>query len=143
MAAAESEHLSRWLQRFLHGPGGNPQLAAALSARRHWYLGPVSLGLSRLQRCCGPEPGMRYRDPAPSWRRRVLAMARDLHHGWQPPPLIVGAFGEWNMVVLDGNHRHAALRHAGRTTHTAILVFDTLPALLLSPLAQFSGSPSD
>lgn len=28
-------------------------------------------------------------------------------------PLIVGAFGEWDVVVLDGNDRSAALSHAG------------------------------
>jgi hypothetical protein len=36
----------------------------------------------------------------------------------------VGAFGEWDVVVLDGNYRSAALSHAGRVTHPAILVFD-------------------
>jgi len=124
VCSPDSEQLGRRLQRFLHGPGGNPRLAEALSARPHWYLGPVSLTLSRLRRCCGPEPGMRYRDPEPSWRRRVAAMAHDLCHDWQPPPLVVGAFGEWEMVVLDGNHRHAALGRAGRASYAAILVFD-------------------
>ena len=50
-------------------------------------------------------------------------MACDPQFGWEPPPLIVAVFGEWAVAVLDGNYRSAALSHAGRVTHPAILVF--------------------
>jgi hypothetical protein len=112
-----------WLRTFLRGPGGNPELADALAAPR-WSFLRVALRLDRLARSCGPEPGMRFHDP--DWRRRIASMARDIRAGWQPPPLIAGTFGAWDMVLMDGNHRHAALLEAGRTEHPVILVFDRL-----------------
>ena len=65
---------------------------------------------------------MRFQDP--SWRERISAMARDIRDGWEPPPLVAGAFGDWDRVLMDGNHRHAALLAVGRRTHPVILVFD-------------------
>jgi hypothetical protein len=70
---------------------------------------------------------MAYHDPPESWRRRIARMAADVRGGWQPPPLVAGTFGDWDMVLMDGNHRHAALRRAGRTTHPVIFVAKALP----------------
>jgi hypothetical protein len=115
--------VAAWLEAFLGGDGGNALLAEALRARPWCYLGPVRFPLARLTRCCGPERGMRFRDPEESWRRRIDAMASDLPGGWEPSPLIAGGFGAWHLVLMDGNHRHAALRRVGRDDHPVILVF--------------------
>jgi hypothetical protein len=125
--ARESARVGAWLQTFLRGAGGNAELATALSGGGWRFLGPVEFPLSRLVRCCGPEPGMAYHDPPESWRRRIARMAADVRGGWQPPPLVAGTFGDWDMVLMDGNHRHAALRRAGRTTHPVIFVAKALP----------------
>jgi hypothetical protein len=119
----DGARVAAWLDAFLKGPGGNPLLAEALRATTWCYLGPVSFPLDRLTRCCGPEPSMRFHDPPRSWRRRIAAMARDVRAGWEPSPLIAGGSGAWRLVLMDGNHRHAALRRAGRAEHPAILVF--------------------
>jgi len=124
LRATDGALVGAWLQAFLAGAGGNPSLAGALRARAWCYLGPLRFPLDRLRRCCGPEPGMRFHDPDESWRRRIGEMALDIRHGWQPPPLIAGTFGAWDMVLVDGNHRHAALREAGRAEHPIIFVFE-------------------
>jgi hypothetical protein len=113
------ETLSLVIHAFLRGPGGNPELADALSGPQ-WSFRQAHVRLDRLRRCCGPEPWMRFKDP--DWRKRIAAMVRDIRDGWQPPPLIAGTFGAWDMVLMDGNHRHAALLEAGRTEHPVILV---------------------
>jgi hypothetical protein len=124
LQTTDGARVGAWLQAFLAGVGGNRLLADALRARPWCYLGPVRFPLDRLRRCCGPEREMRYCDPEESWRRRIGQMAHDIRHGWQPPPLIAGTFGAWHMVLMDGNHRHAALGQAGRAEHPVIFVFE-------------------
>jgi hypothetical protein len=97
-------------------------LAGVLATREWCYLGPVAFPLTRLARCCGPEAEMAYHDPPASWEGHIARMAADIRAGWRPPPLIAGTFGGWDRVLLDGNHRHAALLACGRVQHPVIFV---------------------
>src|SRR5438477_12952591 len=53
--ASERDELGAWVSRFLVSPGSdNPILAEELSERHRFWIGPVRLPLSRLQRLAGP-----------------------------------------------------------------------------------------
>jgi hypothetical protein len=113
MDAANCGRLDDWAHRYLSaGPWANAGLRDGLRLQRRYWIGPLLLPLTRLERCCGPEPGMEFPVPADAWRRNVAGMASGLADPMEIPPLFV----EWRAGVLsvrDGSHRHAAMTAAG------------------------------
>lgn len=110
--AANRGRLDDWVGGYLSaGDWANAGLREGLRLQRRYWIGPLLLPLTRLERCCGPEPGMKYRVPADAWQRKVGDMASNLPGPMGIPPLIV----EWRagaLVVCDGSHRHAAMSMA-------------------------------
>jgi hypothetical protein len=104
--------------------GTNPNLALAdgLQLAPRYYLGPINTPLDDIPRCCGPEPEMTYHDPQENWDRHVNEMAKGIQDGWTPPPLLFAAGSH----MMDGNHRHEALKRAGHT-HTPVIVMFNSP----------------
>lgn len=111
--SAQAGRLQNWVLDYLAaGHSANPGLRAGLLLQKRYWLGPLSLALSRLERCCGPEAGMAYRVPAGIWAERIESMASGLVDVESLPPLIV----EWrarHLLIRDGNHRHAAMTLKG------------------------------
>jgi hypothetical protein len=113
--AARLGELDDWVHRYLSGgPWANLGLRDGLRRQRRYWIGPRMLPLARLERCCGPEPGMEYPIPAEAWERRVGMIAASLREPASVPPLIV----EWRSGILsvrDGSHRSAAMIRVGWT----------------------------
>jgi hypothetical protein len=122
--AARRGELSRWVAEFLSSEGSdNAALAAQLSERRRWWLGPVRLRLNWLNRLAGPEG-----DPVlcpvddDAWGENVDDMEQNIEAGWEPPPLIV-SYDDGRLVLEDGNHRVESLRRAGARDGWAVVGF--------------------
>jgi ectoine hydroxylase-related dioxygenase (phytanoyl-CoA dioxygenase family) len=113
MDAANCGRLDDWVDGYLSsGPWANVGLRQGLRLQRRYWIGPLLLPLKRLERCCGPEPGMEFSVPADAWQRKVSNIASGLLDPMAIPPLFI----EWRAGALrirDGSHRHAAMTAAG------------------------------
>ena len=119
--SARSGRLPCWVLDYLaSGYWANHGLRDGLLLQERYWIGPVSLELSRLERCCGPEAGMAYRVPGDVWSERIEVISDGLVDAESLPPLIV----EWQggrLLVRDGNHRHAAMKLKGWTSCFAVI----------------------
>jgi hypothetical protein len=123
--AAERDELDAWVARFLASPGSdNAALAARLSGRPRWWLGPVRVPVDQLQRLAGP-PDAPVLCPVDEdyWRDDVDKMADRIEGRWEPPPVIV-SYRDGKLVLEDGNHRVEGLRRAGKDQAWAVIAFE-------------------
>ncbi len=124
-AAAERDELAEFVADFLASEGSdNGPLAADLTTRLPWWVGPVRVPLSRLRRLAGP-PG----DPVicevddDEWRADVDELEVKVEDGWEPPPVIVSA-SDGELYLEDGNHRVEGVRRTGEREVWALVGFD-------------------
>ncbi len=111
-AAAEADRTAIWVGDFLASRGSdNEVLAAALAQERHWWLGPIEVGLDELERLAGPEADVLVRIEPGEWEGEVGGMEESLEHGWEPPPLLA-EYRDGRLLLQDGNHRYEALVRA-------------------------------
>ena len=123
-AAADEHRLGHWVADFLSSPGSdNAALAETLSECKRWWLGPVRLPFSRLNRVGGPpdQPTLDRLDDDDI--ETVEGMTDSIEDGWDPPPAIVSMRGD-QLVVEDGNHRIEGLRRAGERSGWCVVGFD-------------------
>jgi len=122
--AAEQDRLALWVGEFLASRGSdNAALAAGLSGRRHWWLGPVQLPVDELVRLAGPEDDVTCPIEPEEWEDDVEEMEESLGKGWEPPPLLV-EYRDGELLLQDGNHRYEALVRAGEDDVWALVWFD-------------------
>ncbi|MFZ5824528.1 MAG: hypothetical protein ACOY94_09390, partial [Bacillota bacterium] len=74
---------------------GNVPMSDGLRLQPRFWVGPVVIPLDRLAR------------------------------GWAPPPLIAQFLPDFTLSLRDGNHRHEALRRAGRQGYWCVLWCDS------------------
>lgn len=114
--SAQAGNLQEWVLDYLaSGYWANLGLRDGLLLQKRYWIGPVPIELSKLERCCGPEDGMTYHVPNQVWKERIESIALGLVDAKSLPPLIV----EWrdgHLIVCDGSHRHAAMSLKGWTT---------------------------
>ncbi|GAJ97009.1 hypothetical protein [Rhizobium rhizogenes] len=90
--SAQNGNLQEWVLDYLAaGYWANLGLRDGLLLQKRYWIGPVSIELSRLERCCGPEDGMIYHVPNEVWKERIDSIALGLVDAKSLPPLIV----EW------------------------------------------------
>lgn len=96
--------LEDWVHAYLLSDGRNEEFSRGLKLCRREYFGPLALPRKLLARCCGPEPGMRFKVDVRGFEARVSGLMSAIASGADMPPLIVNyAGGEF--TVNDGNHR--------------------------------------
>jgi hypothetical protein len=110
--AAAANELQSWVVTYLRGPGNNDAFADGLELRKRYWRGPELIALERLERTCGPEPHMPFRQDADSWETRVAQITAGFNHIEAFPPLIV-RYQTGRMLVNDGSHRLAAFETLG------------------------------
>jgi hypothetical protein len=114
--------LERWLHAYLtcEPRWANPGLANGLRSAPHRLHGPVEIPVAVLERKCGPEPEMQYRQDPDSFERHIRAIEASLGVVEELPPLVVEDVGG-RFMVCDGTHRLEALRRRGWPTCWVIL----------------------
>ena len=124
-AAAARDELGDWVAAFLASPGSdNAPLAAKLTERERWWIGPLALPIDRLHRLAGPpdQPVLVPTDED-EWPERVEEMEDLVEEGWEPPPVIV-TYRNRQLVLEDGNHRVEGLRRAGADRAWSVISFE-------------------
>lgn len=104
--------IEEWIHCFLRAEGNNIPFSDGLKLEKRRYIGPVSLPLRLLQRCCGPEEGLKYIVDEAAFEQRVESIRQRLQNGWDMPPLIVN-FADGALELTDGNHRYEAAVRTG------------------------------
>lgn len=105
--------INHWVQSYLRsGSWANVGLADGLQLQQRYWRGPTELSIGDLQRTCGPEPTMPFRQPIEDWNRRVQLIVESLDTPQDLPPLIAESLKS-QLFIRDGNHRHEALLRAG------------------------------
>src|SRR5882762_6247046 len=101
---AETGNLQEWVLDYLSsGYWANPGLRDGLLLQKRYWIGPLSMELSKLDRCCGPETGMTYHVPGDVWKERIESIALSLVDVKSLPPLIA-EWRERHLIVRDGSH---------------------------------------
>jgi hypothetical protein len=124
-AAAERDELGEWVAEFLASPGSdNGPLAAELTNRCRWWLGPVRIPLPALTRLAGP-PGAPVLCPVDDdyWRDDVDDLEQKAREGWEPPP-VIASYRDGRLYLEDGNHRVEGVRRSGADQTWAVIGFD-------------------
>jgi hypothetical protein len=123
--AAREGRVAEWVGEFLCSPGSNNAvLAAALAEEKRWWLGPVRVPLSQLNRLAGPEEDeVLCPIDEDEWEEDLEEMQDSIERGWQPPP-VLASFHADGLHLEDGNHRAESLRRAGEHRAWAIICFD-------------------
>jgi len=110
--AAGKNDIENWVHEFLLTEGNNQALSDGLKLEPRVFLGPAEMPMGLLERCCGPEQGMKYQVSRESFEERVGRIMTALKQGFSLPPLIVNYDGgKW--TLSDGNHRYEALVRSG------------------------------
>lgn len=119
--SAQTGKLQEWVLDYLaSGYWANLGLRDGLLPQKRYWIGPVSIELSILERCCGPEDGMIYHVPTDVWKERIETIALGLVDVQSLPPLIV-EWREGHLIVRDGSHRHGAMSLKGWTACFAVI----------------------
>jgi hypothetical protein len=124
-AAAERDELGEWVAEFLASPGSdNGALAAELTNRLRWWLGPVQVPLDELNRLAGP-PGEPVLCPVDEdyWRDDIDDLGQKVREGWEPPP-VIASYRHGELFLEDGNHRVEGVRRSGAHMTWAVIGFD-------------------
>jgi len=119
------------------GPWANIELSDRLKDKeRHWF-GPFRLSLSLVERQCGPEEEMLYREPQEIWDSRLKKMADGITDPLLLPPPIVNTMngslrnpdGTLRFVLADGTHRVESLKLKGHSEFWFVAWFETTEQL--------------
>jgi hypothetical protein len=130
---AASGSLEAWVHRYLtSGPWANVPLSQALKLKERFWLGPIDVRLDNIDRQCGPEPDMLYREPVEQWERRIETLRSSVADVLDLPPLIVNSVngtlrnpsGTFRFVIADGTHRLEALKRIGRESFPVLIWFE-------------------
>ena len=125
--ALASRNIEEWVHGYLNTVGNNVPFSEGLKKEKRFYHNPKLMKLEDFERCCGPEPGLKYYEPKANFDMRVHNMVDSLEAGWEMPPLIV-KYDKDRYELNDGNHRYEALIQYGVQEYWVIL-WDSLEKL--------------
>ncbi|WP_145329955.1 ParB N-terminal domain-containing protein [Paenibacillus xylanexedens] len=109
MEYAANDDIEAWIHLFLNGEGDNVGLSEGLKMKRRYWLGPIEINISYLERVVGPESNMEYVEDENLWNHNINQISDRIESGWDVPPLIAEN-REGFLSVRDGNHRLGALQ---------------------------------
>lgn len=109
MEYAANDDIETWIHLFLNGEGDNVGLSEGLKMKRRFWLGPIEIDISYLDRVVGPESNMEYVEDENWWNLNINQISNRIESGWDMPPLIAEN-REGSLSVRDGNHRLGALQ---------------------------------
>ena len=109
--------------RTFASPGSdNGPLAAQLTDRPRWWLGPALVPLHQLNRLAGPpdHPVLSAVDDD-DWRDDVDDLAQKVRGGALP---VIASYREGRLILEDGNHRVEGVRCSGADETWTVIGFD-------------------
>ncbi|EBK2059985.1 ParB N-terminal domain-containing protein [Paenibacillus timonensis] len=109
MEYAVNHDIETWIHLFLNGEGDNVGLSEGLKMKRRYWLGPIEIDISYLDRVVGPESNMEYVEDEDWWNYNISQISNRIEVGWDMPPLIAEN-REGSLSIRDGNHRLGALQ---------------------------------
>jgi len=143
LAAAKENRIHKWVISFLIASGNNLALADTLEQSGQYLYGPIDYPLKKLVNLIGPDDSFKYQEDVAELQARVNNIVRDIHKGWQPPPLIATNLWEDYLELADGGHRYMAFQSLGVDEYPTIFYFRdestmddfirTLPKMLSKP----------
>lgn len=108
MEFASKKDIETWVHLFLNGEGDNVVMSNGLKLKKRYWLGPIEIETSFLDRVVGPEPDLEYVEDEKWWDHNINQISERLNDGWDMPPLIAEN-RNGSLSVRDGNHRLGAL----------------------------------
>jgi hypothetical protein len=121
---AHNGQLEDWIDAFLRAEGNNVPLADGLKKQQRYWIGPLQFPLKRLERCCGPEEEMEYRESAEAWNTKVDSLVEHIQSGGELPPFIV-QYRQGVFSIRDGSHRYGAYEKSGLETYWTLMWCDS------------------
>lgn len=121
---ADAGRLEDWIHTYLTSDGHNQPFSEGLKLTKRFYISPVNMPLSLFERCCGPEPGMKWVVDAAGFENKVVGLMDAMQSGSDIPPIIVHYYIEDGVPAFelnDGNHRYEACIRLGITEFPAIV----------------------
>lgn len=122
---AETGRLEEWVHAYLLSHGNNRPFSEGLRRCERSWFGPLIMPSAWLERCCGPEEGMKFRIDADGFEARVAKLRAAIAAGEDMPPLIIN-YAAGAFVINDGNHRFEAYQRLG-VKECAVIVWTTGP----------------
>ena len=131
---AKAGVIEEWIHTYLNtGSWANVPLSDGLKLKERYWVGPVLVRLDNMDRACGPEEGMTYKEPEEQWDKRLLQIQTSLKEVTDLPPLITNSIngtlrnadGSFRFMIADGSHRLQALRNMGIEEFYVLIWFET------------------
>ena len=120
LQASKENKMEEWIHSFLNDSGNNIALSDGLKNAKRYWIGPLEIDLSLLNRIQGPTDEDKDEEIEEKWLKRVTPMINDLISDWEPAPLIA-EYKEGKFMIRDGGHRHYSLKKAGRSKYWVII----------------------
>ena len=117
---AKDKKIEGWVHEFLRHENNNIEFSDGLKLEKRSYFGPMEMKLKNFERCCGPEPDIKYTIHEGRFESHVENMMKSYKKGWKVPPLIIN-FSEGKFEINDGNHRFEALIRLGLESYPVII----------------------
>lgn len=109
---ARNGKLEEWIHTYLLSDGNNQEFSDGLKLYDRYFLGPMKMPLTLFNRCCGPEPTMKFQVHQENFEKKVEKLQKILSSENDMPPLIVH-YVDGKFELNDGNHRREAYSRLG------------------------------
>jgi len=117
---AQAGKLEEWVHRYLLTDGHNKAFSDGLKLFPRYFLGPLKMPLHLLNRCCGPEPNMKYQVDSEWFEKHVQELMKVIQNHDDMPPFIVH-YVNHGFELNDGNHRLEACQRLNISSHAIII----------------------
>jgi hypothetical protein len=135
---ARSGQIETWIHAYLtNGEWAYLGLADGLCLQQRWWIGPISVDISNMSRCCGPEAGKEYKVAQELWELRITRLMQSITDLMTVPPLIA-EYRSGNLSIRDGNHRHEAIRRKGWLNCWVVVWHNSEEDFLFDPYATLA-----
>ena len=89
LTCESQQQIEEWVHAYLLGSGNNVPLSDGLKLIKRYWIGPIQYQIDALERICGPEKHMEYKQDPEGWEVGIASMIESLKEGWTPAPFIL------------------------------------------------------
>ena len=130
---ANQGRLEDWIHAYLSdGEWKNLGLSEGLKKAPRWWIGPIQIPIKDMERMCGPEEDIPYRQDKEFWDKKTSKLAEAFTDPDALPPVILESI-DGKLKVCDGNHRCEGANKKGWGSISAVIWFNSEEAYKTSP----------